>query len=92
MNEECGWKQELIKKRIKNEREKNVETTWNKIIANNGEGAPEWLKEAAMKKKLKQQKSEQKDEGCPPWFKEVMSKNVNLARKLSASIASEVDD
>ncbi|KAF6774083.1 hypothetical protein AHF37_06615 [Paragonimus kellicotti] len=44
-----------------------------------GEGAPEWLKEAALRKKAMQTK----DSDVPPWMKEVKLINKELARKIT---------
>ncbi|CAH8615113.1 unnamed protein product [Schistosoma mattheei] len=82
MSQTCEWKNEVIKKQAQKEREKDVEKRWADVMSKNGEGAPEWLKEAAMKKKQKQS-LKQKDEDLAPWLKEVQKKNAGLARRIS---------
>ncbi|CAH8571336.1 unnamed protein product [Schistosoma turkestanicum] len=89
MSQACEWKSEVIKKQAQKEREKDVERRWEEVISKNGEGAPEWLKEAAMKKK-KKQSLQLKDENLAPWIKEVQKKNAGLARKMSDATNSEI--
>ncbi|VDP72014.1 unnamed protein product [Echinostoma caproni] len=73
------WKAEAAEKRRQRERETDVERRWQEVMDKDGEGAPEWLKEAALKKKAQQDK----EVGVAPWLKEVRRTNKDLARKIS---------
>ncbi|KER26559.1 hypothetical protein T265_06203 [Opisthorchis viverrini] len=73
------WKADLAAKRRQRERETDVERRWQDVMDKNGEGAPEWLKEAAMKKKAMQKQ----DDGLVPWMREVKRTNKDLARKIA---------
>ncbi|KAF5400459.1 hypothetical protein PHET_06105 [Paragonimus heterotremus] len=72
------WKAEVAEKRRQRERETDVEKRWQEVMDKNGEGAPEWLKEAAMRKK----KAQKPDDGLVPWMKEVKL-NKDLSRKIA---------
>ncbi|XP_018654131.1 hypothetical protein Smp_044560 [Schistosoma mansoni] len=90
MSQTYEWKSEVIKKQAQKEREKDVEKRWEDVMSKNGEGAPEWLKEAAMRKKQKQI-LKLKDENLAPWLKEVQKKNAGLARRISDATNSEIE-
>ncbi|KAA0187260.1 hypothetical protein FBUS_05257 [Fasciolopsis buskii] len=79
------WKAEAAAKRRQRERETDVERRWQEVIDKDGDGAPEWLKEAALKKKAQQDK----ETGVAPWLKEVRRTNKDLARKISDVYQSE---
>ncbi|THD24684.1 hypothetical protein D915_004710 [Fasciola hepatica] len=79
------WKAEAAAKRRQREREMDVERRWQEVIDKDGDGAPEWLKEAALKKKAQQDK----ETGVAPWLREVRRTNKDLARKISDVYQSE---
>ncbi|KAF6774082.1 hypothetical protein AHF37_06614 [Paragonimus kellicotti] len=79
MSEAPNWRAEACEKRRQREREIDVERRWQKVMDRDGEGAPEWLKEAALRKKAMQTK----DSDVPPWMKEVKLINKELARKIT---------
>ncbi|KAF6771760.1 hypothetical protein AHF37_10234 [Paragonimus kellicotti] len=66
-----NWKAEIAEKRRQRERETDVEKRWQEVMDKNGEGAPEWLKEAAMRKK----KAQKPDDGLVPWMKEYIRRS-----------------
>ncbi|CAH8632780.1 unnamed protein product [Heterobilharzia americana] len=91
MSQTCEWKNEVIKKQVQRERERDVEKRWEEVMSKDGEGAPDWLKEAAMKKKQRQGLKMQ-DENLAPWMKEVQKKNAGLARKISDAKNAEIEN
>ncbi|CAH8869663.1 unnamed protein product [Trichobilharzia szidati] len=91
MSQACDWRNEIIKKQVQKGRERDVEKRWEEVMSKGGEGAPDWLREAAMKKKQRQNLKMQ-DENLAPWMKEVQRKNAGLARKISDAKNMEVEN
>ncbi|KER26561.1 hypothetical protein X801_04997 [Opisthorchis viverrini] len=68
---------ETADKEQQNQRENDVQLRWQEVIDKGGEGAPEWMKEAAARRKAAQEK----ESTLAPWIKELKLKNKDLARK-----------
>ncbi|VEL27203.1 unnamed protein product [Protopolystoma xenopodis] len=83
-----AWKLEALEKRRQREMTTDVERRWEEVMANDGEGAPDWLREAAMRRKASLQRDT--TSGTAPWMNEVKRKNAGLARRMSE--AQETDD
>nr|VZI05901.1 unnamed protein product [Spirometra erinaceieuropaei] len=74
------WKEEAQRRRIENERARDVERKWEHLINTEGEGAPEWMRETALKKKAARDKLTAS--GIPPWMQEVQRRNTGLTKKM----------
>ncbi|CAH8467993.1 unnamed protein product [Dicrocoelium dendriticum] len=85
MDKPPDWKAEVAAKRRQRERETDVERRWQEVIDKGGAGAPEWLREAAMRKKSMQKQ----DDGLVPWMREVKKTNKDLAKKIAEVYQAE---
>ncbi|VDL99057.1 unnamed protein product [Schistocephalus solidus] len=83
------WKEEAQRRRIQNERARDVERKWEHLINTEGEGAPEWMRETALKKKAARDKLTAS--GIPPWMQEVQRRNTGLTKKMhEARVIGEI--
>ncbi|VDD79330.1 unnamed protein product [Mesocestoides corti] len=83
-----SWKEEALRRKIQNERSKDVERRWEHLINTGGADAPaEWMRETALKKKAA--RDNLTANGIPPWMQEMTRRNSNLTKKMQE--AQKVD-
>ncbi len=85
-----AWKEEVAKRRIQNERAKDVERRWEHLINTEGANAPEWMRETALRKKAARDK--ETATGVPPWMQEMRRRNSNLTKKMQDNREIEAID
>lgn len=84
------WKQEVLRRKLENERGKDVERRWERLIETEGADAPEWMRETALKKKAARDKLTAA--GIPPWMQEMQRRGSNLTKKMTeAQRVQEID-
>lgn len=75
-----SWKEEAQKRRVENERSRDVERRWENLINTEGANAPEWMRETALKKKAARDRDTAN--GIPPWMQEMHRRGSNLTKKM----------
>ncbi|VDK34105.1 unnamed protein product [Taenia asiatica] len=85
-----AWKVEALRRKMENERSKDVERRWEHLINTDGADAPEWMRETALKKKAA--RANLTANGVPPWMQEMHRRNDNLTKKMKeAQKVEEID-
>ncbi|CDS37574.1 expressed protein [Echinococcus multilocularis] len=74
------WKAEALRRKLENERSRDVERRWEHLINTDGADAPEWMRETALKKKAA--RANLTANGIPPWMQEMQRRNDNLTKKM----------
>nr|CDS19517.1 expressed protein [Echinococcus granulosus] len=75
-----AWKAEALRRKLENERSRDVERRWEHLINTDGADAPEWMRETALKKKAA--RANLTANGIPPWMQEMQRRNDNLTKKM----------
>ncbi|KAH9280678.1 hypothetical protein ECG_06395 [Echinococcus granulosus] len=85
-----AWKAEALRRKLENERSRDVERRWEHLINTDGADAPEWMRETALKKKAA--RANLTANGIPPWMQEMQRRNDNLTKKMKeAQKVEEID-
>ncbi|KAL3310798.1 hypothetical protein Ciccas_010631 [Cichlidogyrus casuarinus] len=75
-----AWKLEALKKREVRERATDVDKRWEAAINGQAKDIPDWMREAAMRKKV--HRDELTKSGVPPWMQETRRRNSALTKRM----------